>query len=445
MKTIKYTISVCIIALTLNTYGQTPKTNEYRPFSQFNGDTLQYLLQNFLYRFPVYRGQPLSVLFNDLELDIKNHLTQTTWNSIKYTYGIYLFWYPEDSDVGEFRNNLHIDLIDPFIEDSLRLIDNRAGYVWTTTHANFIKNCRIKEILVGDHTMVYVNNSYYRSLCNPASPNYNATICEQQKCESISVNYNADSCYKSRCNPASVNYNAVICAGLCDPASPYYSADFCAASRCTPTSPNYDASKCAQACNLKSPYYNCVSCQKQRTTPGTTLYKQEAAYMMSQLSLGRTHYAAENYFYTMFGSQLYGISYAVQYNPNQPEVVKITGNPGGTINIVIGAGFNSSTYYGTLCQELYRAKETAINLYNGEYSYYPDYGDFLTYAYTLADCMGSTNYPEASPSVINGYYAKLVTAYNNIPETLRHYVFNYVTDYIQGQCHDNLAVPASCE
>lgn len=44
----------------------------YEPLHKFEGDTLKYLQTNFLLtNKDFYKGKPLSILFNDLEIDVK--------------------------------------------------------------------------------------------------------------------------------------------------------------------------------------------------------------------------------------------------------------------------------------------------------------------------------------------------------------------------------------
>ncbi|KAF2517203.1 hypothetical protein [Flavobacterium foetidum] len=123
----------------------------YEPLHKFEGDTLKYLQTNFLLtNKDFYKGKPLSVLLNDLEIDVKAYSGSSGWN-INFNKSISLNFYSKlqkKNKIKEKKNPLvliiywEVEIPQQKVVELLRKNDGR----WTEEEKEYYGQHIIKDI-----------------------------------------------------------------------------------------------------------------------------------------------------------------------------------------------------------------------------------------------------------------------------------------------------------
>ena len=104
MKKLYFLVLVAIIGCATAKQSKTGGSQS-KSFSQFKGDSLNYLTNNFIDNKQKYIGKKLNVLLNDLEFEVKSYIPQTSNSNINMYSGIYLSFYNSDNTTISITQN----------------------------------------------------------------------------------------------------------------------------------------------------------------------------------------------------------------------------------------------------------------------------------------------------------------------------------------------------
>lgn len=132
----------------------------YKPFAEFNGDTLQYLNYNFVDHKEQYIGKPFSILYNDLEFPVKSCLSginpqdQLTSPDLSLAFNdadteSYLM----NSDAGTPSYIVIVTWEKPVSSVALSKLSKENDGNWTTKHEILVNKEIIKDVAV----LKYIN------------------------------------------------------------------------------------------------------------------------------------------------------------------------------------------------------------------------------------------------------------------------------------------------
>lgn len=131
----------------------------YKPFAEFQGDTLQYLNYNFVEHKDHYIGKPFSVLYNDLEFPVKSSIGGYDQRNSLISPHIRLSFYDDNttryrmhSDAGPVYSVI-VEWEKPVSADALFKLDMANNLNWSPQHEVFLNGEIIKDMGV----MKYVN------------------------------------------------------------------------------------------------------------------------------------------------------------------------------------------------------------------------------------------------------------------------------------------------
>lgn len=122
----------------------------YKPLQKFEGDTLKYLQTNFSEPQSFYKGKTLSVLLNDLEIDVKAYSGSSGWD-LNFSKSLSLNFYSRQqkkNKIKEKKNPLvliidwEVELPQQKIVELLRKNDGR----WTEEEKKYYGQHIIKDI-----------------------------------------------------------------------------------------------------------------------------------------------------------------------------------------------------------------------------------------------------------------------------------------------------------
>jgi len=156
----KYLISF-VFTLIAVAFANAQKTPGYIPLASFNKDTLQYLITNFEKQKDKYIGQPIGMVFYDLELEIKgqSRINQSPRNK-NYFAGVILNFYNlslyeklslQEGDVffREMKNySLYIETVQPInmLDYIAVLRQANVGIHWSNNMKTFCAPFIVKSI-----------------------------------------------------------------------------------------------------------------------------------------------------------------------------------------------------------------------------------------------------------------------------------------------------------
>lgn len=131
----------------------------YKPFSEFKGDTMQYLNYNFVEHKDHYIGKPFSVLYNDLEFPVKSSTGGYDPRNSLSSPSISLYFV--DDNAVSYRINNDADPLysvivsweKPVSADALFKLDMANNLNWSPKHEIFLNGEIIKDVGV----MKYIN------------------------------------------------------------------------------------------------------------------------------------------------------------------------------------------------------------------------------------------------------------------------------------------------
>ena len=130
-----------------------PKTIGYKPLHKFEGDSLQYLQTNFLLENrDFYKGKPLAILLNDLELDVQNYYG-FFGKSSKFYAGISLNFYNDSKKEFIIRNRkaalaLIVNFEVTIPEEKVIALGRKNNGKWTIEEKTFYGEQLVKDLLV---------------------------------------------------------------------------------------------------------------------------------------------------------------------------------------------------------------------------------------------------------------------------------------------------------
>jgi len=113
----QYLLLVGLFVSCTTTRNITPKDSkgkiEFKSIEKFNGDTIAYNVYNFIDRKNLFIGKPASLIFDNINYEIKSYLPATDLEDI--VFGIYVYPYSENERRGrDFRNIKSVNLIIEF-------------------------------------------------------------------------------------------------------------------------------------------------------------------------------------------------------------------------------------------------------------------------------------------------------------------------------------------
>lgn len=135
------------------------RNTRYKPFTEFKGDTLQYLNYNFVEHKDQYIGKPFSVFYHDLEIPVKSATAGPDANNGFVSSGIDLSFYDDGTtNYLMTSDNLPSYFIivkweKPLSADAFFQLDKANNWNWSPSHEAFLANEIIKDVAV----MKYIN------------------------------------------------------------------------------------------------------------------------------------------------------------------------------------------------------------------------------------------------------------------------------------------------
>jgi len=123
----------------------------YKPLNKFEDDNLKYLQTNFLDHQDFYKGKPLNVLLNDLEIDIKNYTFGVSAKNINLSPDLSLNFYTpkqKEKQIKNKQNPLVLYVVwEVFLPQQkiVELLRKNDGH-WTEEEKNYYGQHIIKEV-----------------------------------------------------------------------------------------------------------------------------------------------------------------------------------------------------------------------------------------------------------------------------------------------------------
>lgn len=129
--------------------------DSYKKLKTFKGDTLKYLLENFIERKDQYINKPFDFFMKDLEIPIKSYTPITTYYYKLLSKGDYLYFisYKEQEfDWATFKDLPTIIVEwDAIQADSIYTMSKRNNSAWTDNEIIFHRKLIIKNLLLVNH------------------------------------------------------------------------------------------------------------------------------------------------------------------------------------------------------------------------------------------------------------------------------------------------------
>jgi hypothetical protein len=163
-----------IISLISVAFMNAQKTQGYITLANSNKDTLQYLINNFENQKLKYIGKPMTTIFNDLELSIKEHLSlQQNPANKKYLAGVILKFYnvdayqvlPHEKQKEFYKNMKNYEIYIETVEaiksiDYISIIRQNGNLNWSNNINTFYNPYIVKSIeVIGYGKTTYYNNA----------------------------------------------------------------------------------------------------------------------------------------------------------------------------------------------------------------------------------------------------------------------------------------------
>jgi hypothetical protein len=125
----------------------------YKPFTEFKGDTLQYLQYNFIERKDQYEGKKLEVLLKDLEFNIKFSFPGYLGNDASKSDDVSIAFYDIDTYSTKRENNEKLCVMsfkwkEPIMATDVDKLRAEYGREWTTHHQKLYGKQVISDVYV---------------------------------------------------------------------------------------------------------------------------------------------------------------------------------------------------------------------------------------------------------------------------------------------------------
>ncbi|OOV19565.1 hypothetical protein [Flavobacterium sp. LM4] len=126
------------------------KNPNYKTLKEFQGDTLKYLETNFLQNRDFYKGKPLDILLNDLEIDIQ-YCSNSYGSNLYLSNGLSLNFHTRTEKRVKIKDKknplvLTIDWETPLPQEKIIELLRKNNGQWTEEEKNYYGQNIIKEI-----------------------------------------------------------------------------------------------------------------------------------------------------------------------------------------------------------------------------------------------------------------------------------------------------------
>jgi hypothetical protein len=126
------------------------KTEKYREFKKFKGDSTNYLTYNFINNKEKYIGKKMDVLFNDLEFEVKSYIYIPPFNNMYYVDCIMISFYNDQETTNRIGHKKKIDMLvikleNPIPVDLVYKLNNDSSD-WSKTHYAFFGDKIVKNV-----------------------------------------------------------------------------------------------------------------------------------------------------------------------------------------------------------------------------------------------------------------------------------------------------------
>ncbi|MDR0768355.1 MAG: hypothetical protein LBE71_00340 [Dysgonamonadaceae bacterium] len=148
----KRNMIILFFLLSVLTSAQAQETLPYKPWQEFNNDTLKYLEYNFNTRGAQYNGRTVKELFDDFELPV-TFVVSRTWRDdyatgasvlVHLHLGIHSVQGEEDKPSDLYDYYVRVSFANPpLLEDFMKVFDHRISTKWTPQVYEFLKDLKL--------------------------------------------------------------------------------------------------------------------------------------------------------------------------------------------------------------------------------------------------------------------------------------------------------------